>query len=68
MREYKKKHIAAPEFDDIYTVKEWEFTIRNNMIWNDCGSGYWMKDGYVSDDEVFNSKKEDATHVLWFNK
>lgn len=32
------------------------------------GFGCWVKDGWVSDDAVFYTEPEDATHVLWVNK
>ncbi len=68
MRIYDKKH-EPNEDDDIYSVKEWIEEIKNICCRNDDGSGYWMKDGYINDnDEVFSSEPEDATHVIWYNK
>lgn len=32
------------------------------------GFGCWVKDGWVSDDSVFSTEAEDATHILWFNQ
>ena len=54
--------------DDIYTVAEWGEAIKNGEFGNYDGNGYWLKDGYRSDDEVFSTPQLDATHVIWFNK
>lgn len=63
------KNELFPEFDDeIYTLKEWENMIRLGVVWNDCGSGYWVKDNLASRDEVFHTPQLDATHVVWYSK
>lgn len=67
MREYKTKHKQDPEWDEIFTVEEW-LQAKNVWIGNDDGCGYWMKDDMISDDEVFSSEPEDATHVIWYSK
>lgn len=54
--------------DDIYTVNEWEEAVLDGEFNSDDGSGYWVKDGLRSDDEVFSTPKLDATHVVWYNK
>ena len=64
MREYLNKPIEA----EIYTVKEFNEQVNNNVIKFDDGSGYWMKDGMESNDEVFINQQLDATHVAWYNK
>lgn len=64
-REYKRK--VKPE-DDLYTVKEWLEEIKNKLCCNYDGSGYWVKDGLRSDDEVFSTEPLNATHVAWYNK
>ena len=35
---------------------------------NNDGSGYWVKDGKKSNDEIFSTPRLDATHVIWYNK
>jgi hypothetical protein len=62
---YTQQHIPDPENDDIMTIEVWNKW--QNQFY-DQGIGYWMKDGYVSKDEVFSTPAQDATHVLWFNK
>ncbi len=32
------------------------------------GSGYWVKDGKKSRDEIFSTPRLDATHIVWYNK
>jgi hypothetical protein len=54
--------------DDIYTIEEWNKTVEDGWICNDDGSGYWVKDGLKSRDEVFSTPQLDATHVVWYNK
>lgn len=54
--------------DDIYTIKEWDEAVMGGWICNEDGSGYWVKDGLKSNDEVFSTPKLDATHVVWYNK
>jgi hypothetical protein len=57
-----------PDFDDeIYTIQEWK-KLANRVFYNSDGSGYWMKDGMKSSDEVFSTPSLDATHVIWYNK
>ena len=54
--------------DDIYTIEEWESAVNDGWITDDDGSGYWVKDGLKSRDEVFSTPQLDATHVVWYNK
>lgn len=52
---------------EIMTVDEWA-KLKNVVYGNYDGSGYWVKDGMESQDEVFSTPQEDATHVAWYNK
>lgn len=54
--------------DDVYTIEEWNKTIKEGWIMNEDGCGYWMKDNLISNDEVFSTEQLDATHVVWYNK
>lgn len=54
--------------DDIYTVEEWTQAVKDGCFCNYDGSGYWVKDGLKSGDEVFSTPPLDATHVVWYNK
>ena len=65
MRIYKTP--ISIEDTHLMTVEEW-LTAKNVEFGNYDGSGYWVKDGKESDDEVFSSEPEDATHVAWYNK
>jgi hypothetical protein len=53
---------------DIYTIEEWNKVVDTGWITDDDGSGYWVKDGLKSRDEVFSTPQLDATHVVWYNK
>jgi hypothetical protein len=53
--------------EDIYTLEEWEIA-KVQGINNYDGCGYWVKNGMKSNDEVFNTPKLDATHIIWYNK
>lgn len=64
VRTYPGKHIPSEE-DEIYTIEEWNET---KWMMYDQGKGYWMKDGFVSLEDVDETGQEDATHVLWFSK
>ena len=68
-RNYNRAHNPDPEWDEdeVFTVAEW-LEAKNVWIGNDDGSGYWMKDGMICNDEVFSSEQEDATHVIWYSK
>jgi hypothetical protein len=65
MRNYKQK---VSKFADLFTVEEWNESVEDGDFIDDDGSGYWVKDGMESRDEVFSSSQEDATHVAWYNK
>ena len=54
--------------DHIYTIEEWNKTVKDDSICDDDGNGYWAKDGLKSNDEVFSTPQLDATHVVWYNK
>ncbi len=53
---------------DLYTIEDWKEMVKAGICTNYDGSGYWVKDGYISKDEVFVTHKLDATHVIWYNK
>jgi hypothetical protein len=56
------------EFADVFTVEEWESSVNEGFFIDYDGSGYWVKDGKSSRDEVFSTPPLDATHVAWYNK
>lgn len=64
---YTRKMLIDPE-DDIMTVDEWNEAVKDGWFTNYDGFGYWCKNGFQSDDEVFSTPQLDATHVIWFNK
>lgn len=64
-REYNKEIDIE---DEIYPVSAWSELIQLGMIGNYDGSGYWVKDGKASRDEVFHTPPFDATHVVWYAK
>lgn len=63
---YAEKH--TPHEDDvIIPISEWAEA--GNMGFTSYnGTGYWMKNGFISKDEVFGTDPQDATHVIWYNK
>lgn len=56
------------EFADVFTVEDWESAVNEGLFIDYDGSGYWVKDGKSSRDEVFSTFPLDATHVAWYNK
>ena len=54
--------------EDMYNVEEWEDCVKDGWFGNFDGSGYWVKNGFKSHDEVFSTPKLDATHVVWYSK
>lgn len=52
----------------IVSVEEFSTLLEYTAIAQDTGNGYWAKDNLISDDDVFSTKSEDATHVIWFDK
>lgn len=56
------------DFGDLMTVEVWEECVAGGCFCNYDGSGYWIKNGKASRDEVFSTPKLDATHVIWYNK
>jgi len=62
-------YYKQPEKDDeIYTIEDWNECVEEGFLMDDDGSGYWMKDNLISNDEVFGTERLDATHVVWYNK
>jgi hypothetical protein len=64
-REYKGE---VYKFADVFTVEDWESSVNEGLFIDYDGSGYWVKDGKESRDEVFSTPPLDATHVAWYNK
>ena len=56
------------KYDEVFEVKKWKEAVEEGSFNTFDGSGYWVKGGYRSDDEVFSTKQLDATHVVWYNK
>lgn len=70
-RQYPKKIHDEDIIDfelDLFTVEEWNKAVDLGCFGTYDGSGYWMKDGFQSMDEVFSTPQLDATHVIWYNK
>lgn len=68
MRVYDKKLDLDPEFGaELIPVKDW-YEYKNKCIFNGDGSGYWVKDGMESSDEVFGTEQGEATRVAWYSK
>lgn len=65
MRQYKYR---INDCGDLFTAEQWENEVKNQICYNDHGQGYWVKDNLESEDEVFSSERQDATHVIWYNK
>lgn len=57
-----------PDYGDLFDLAQFNEMRESGMITEDDGQGYWARDGKMSDDEVFSSSVDDATHVVWFNK
>jgi hypothetical protein len=51
-----------------YTLEQFNEAVDEGYITDDDGIGHWVKDGFESRDDVFNSLPLDATHVMWYNK
>lgn len=66
-REYTKD-IHDEDEPELYPVLVWNNIVDSGMFGNYNGSGYWVKDSKISDDEVFHSPQLDATHVIWYSK
>lgn len=60
--------IGDRDYGDLMTAEDWEKAVDDGCFVTTDGCGYWVKDGKQSHDEVFNSAREDATHVMWYNK
>lgn len=67
MREYNTP-INNDDWWDVFTADAWENDIKDKICFNSDGCGYWVKDNKASRDEVFVTNREDATHVVWYNK
>lgn len=61
-------NIPISEYFDMFTVKEWKQAVADSCFTTYDGTGYWVRNGQRSIDEVFNTPSEDATHVAWANK
>lgn len=64
-RVYKNKLLKNAE---LFTVKYWLDAVAFGEFVSTDGDGYWVKNGWESDDEVFSTPQLDATHVAWYNK
>lgn len=64
----RKYDDRIPAWADVFTVEEFAEHVLVGAFNTYDGSGYWAKDGMESDDEVFSTEPEDATHVAWYNK
>lgn len=65
---HREYGIEFPDYCDLMTVKDWQKAVDAGCFGNFDGSGYWVKDGKESRDEVFSTPQLDATHVAWYNK
>lgn len=64
MRDYSKKLRNGVD-DCVYSLDEWAAC--NGPVCNTKnGFGFWAKDGFASEDNVFTTPPEDATHVIWY--
>jgi hypothetical protein len=52
-------------FDEVMTLDRFDEKIKTGAINSTLGWGYWVKDGFASADEVFDTPPLDATHVIW---
>ena len=67
-REYTKQYSEVDDwFADIITIGEW-FNNKETIYNEYRGTGYWMKDGFISNDNTHITPPHDATHVIWYNK
>lgn len=57
-----------PDYANVMTLADWDEATESGMIIEYDGSGYWCKDGKESGDSVWDTDREDATHVAWYNK
>ena len=57
-------------YTDIYTIEEFKEMVNNEVIIDDDGTGYLMKDNMMNRgyDAFSYDKHPEATHVAWFNK
>ena len=62
------RNLDSKSYGHIFTVDDWRKAVEDGDFCNYDGSGYWVKDGMESDDEVFSTPQLDATHVAWYNK
>lgn len=70
MRKYNRKINSCDiEYCEILSIKDFAQCVEDGIFSNDDGCGYWAKDGYMSNDEVFNVQDpKDSTHIIWYNK
>lgn len=67
MREYTKK--VEREFEsDIIPVQDFLNLSQKGVYTDSDGRGYWAKNGFRSNDDVFYTAPLDATHVIWYGK
>lgn len=67
LRDYRQP-VQPNRDNDIYSADDFERAIEDGSFTSDDGSGYWVKDGFRSYDEIFRTERLDATHVIWFSK
>ncbi len=64
---YKRK-LTSKKHCSFMTVEDWNEAVKSGIFTDYDGQGYWVKDDFISDDEVFSTPALDATHVVWYNK
>lgn len=69
MRKYNEMIETDTEMSgELFAVDDFIIDVNSGCFGNYDGSGYWVKNNLRSQDEVFSTPREDATHVLWFSK
>lgn len=54
---------------DVFTLREWQSYAKQGWFLPDDGSGYQASElGYDRTLDAFDTKAEDCTHIVWFNK
>ncbi len=64
-RTYKN---LVPDYAEMIPVDEWDGGVSMNIYSVDNGSGFWVRNGRQSHDDVFTTEAKDATHVAWYSK
>lgn len=62
-RKYKN---LAPDYAELIPVDEWEAGRSVDLYGSDTGSAFWVRNGMQSSDSAYDSDKNDATHVAWY--